>query len=656
MEFKKYFLKDLVENFSVRAKDYGGASNLEFLGVSNEDGIVQSKYAAQEKAEDYKIIEKGCFAYNPYRINVGSIAYFAEDIKGLISPAYVIFKTKPNKINDKILLKFLKSSEGLRQIKLNARGTVRQALRFEDLCKIEISIPEYDEQELLISNIENFEIKNEFVSSELTNQLNLIKQLRQSFLREAMQGKLVSNETKDGKTGAELLAEIQAEKEKLIKEKKIKKSKPLSPISEEEIPFEIPENWIWCRLGEICTKVTDGLHNTPKKLNEGKIYISATHIKDDGIKWDQCLYIGEKDHNELFKKAFPTKGEILITNRGAGCGTPAIIDIDEEFSFQNTALIGFNQSLINNKYVYNFILKSRDEIMAKFVNGGLQPMLSNVILRTIPFPLPPIHEQGQIVIKLEELMTFCDGLEQSIKESQEYNEQLLQQVLREALQPKEKEVVLPLVAEGREEYKFSKEPLKICDNGDMAILAGYIIKKLSTSNPKDFGRVKLQKMLHLAEYHCKLETELHYKKNVAGPYAWELENAIEPKLKTYSFFDIKQDKFSLYNKVTYTALANAKELDFLFQKQFVEISANINSLLDKFNNKTWEFCEMISTMYAVWNNRILKNQNINKEELKKDFLAWDEKKIKYQDQLDYAIEWMEKENLVPIGFGAYIEK
>ena len=213
MEFKKYFLKDLVENFSVRAKDYGGASNLEFLGVSNEDGIVQSKYAAEEKAEDYKIIEKGCFAYNPYRINVGSIAYFAEDIKGLISPAYVIFKTKPNKINDKILLKFLKSSEGLRQIKLNARGTVRQALRFEDLCKIEISIPQYDEQELLISKIENVEIKNEFVSSELANQLNIIKQLRQSFLREAMQGKLVSNDTKDGKTGAELLAEIQTEKE-----------------------------------------------------------------------------------------------------------------------------------------------------------------------------------------------------------------------------------------------------------------------------------------------------------------------------------------------------------------------------------------------------------------------------------------------------------
>lgn len=279
----------------------------------------------------------------------------------------------------------------------------------------------------------NLQFGTKKIVNELTHQLSLIKQLREAFLREAMQGKLVKS-TNTKETGHELLAKIKSEKAQLIADKKLKKEKELSPITADEIPFEIPKHWAWCRLGEICTKVTDGFHHTPKKLNDGKIYISATHIKDDGIKWDECLYIGEKDHYELFKKAYPTKGELLITNRGAGCGTPAIIDIDEEFSFQNTALIGFNQSLINNKYVYNFILKSRDEIMAKFVNGGLQPMLSNVILRTIPFPLPPLHEQEQIVAKLEELMAFCDGLEQSIKESQGYNEMLLQQVLREALQ------------------------------------------------------------------------------------------------------------------------------------------------------------------------------------------------------------------------------
>jgi type I restriction enzyme, S subunit len=321
-------------------------------------------------------------------------------------------------------------------VKNTKAGTSKEAIGLKAFGNYKLPYFNIDKQVEAKNQFVNMQEYKVELNSELTHQLDLIKQLRQAFLREAMQGKLCHAElvSASQETGHDLLAKIKAEKTQLIAEKKLKKEKELSPITVDEIPFEIPEHWAWCRLGEICTKVTDGFHNTPKKLDEGKIYISATHIKDTGIKWDECLYVSEKDHLELYKKASPRRGEILITNRGAGCGTPAIIDIDDEFSFQNTALIGFNQSLINNKYVYNFILKSRDEIMEKFVNGGLQPMLSNVILKTVPFPLPPLHEQEQIVAKLEELMAFCDGLEESIKESQGYNEQLLQQVLREALQ------------------------------------------------------------------------------------------------------------------------------------------------------------------------------------------------------------------------------
>ncbi len=235
-------------------------------------------------------------------------------------------------------------------------------------------------------------------------------------------------------TGSDLLKRIKKEKEQLIKDKKLKKEKELPPIKAEEIPFKIPDDWVWCRLGEICTKVTDGFHNTPKKLEKGRIYISATHIREDEIKWNDCLFVSDKDHIELYKKAYPQKGEILITNRGAGCGTPAIIDIDDEFSFQNAALIGFNQKLVNNKFVFYFILKSRDEIMKTFVNGGLQPMLSNIVLSTIPIPLPPLSIQHRIVAKVESLMQLCAALETSIQTSASENEQLLQQVLREALQ------------------------------------------------------------------------------------------------------------------------------------------------------------------------------------------------------------------------------
>lgn len=275
-----------------------------------------------------------------------------------------------------------------------------------------------------------FNSKN--ITTELTHQLTLVKKLRQQLLQDAVQGKLVEQNQKD-EPASELLKKIKTEKEKLIAEKKLKKEKELPPIKPSDIPFEIPENWVWCRLGEICTKVTDGFHNTPKKLGEGKIYISATHIREDGIKWSDCLYVSEKDHKELFNKAYPQRGEILITNRGAGCSTPVIIDIDEEFSFQNAALIGFNQQLVSNKYLFYFILKSRDEIMKTFVNGGLQPMLSNVVLGTIPIPFPPLAEQIRIVQKLDELMQYCNELEATIKQSESQNEKLLQQVLREAL-------------------------------------------------------------------------------------------------------------------------------------------------------------------------------------------------------------------------------
>ena len=109
MTWRKVKLGELIDNFSVRAKDVGGADGLDFFGVSNEVGITKTKYAAEEKAEDYKIIEQYCFAYNPYRVNVGSIGMVIENTKGLISPAYVVFKPKPNSIKAELLLKFLKT-------------------------------------------------------------------------------------------------------------------------------------------------------------------------------------------------------------------------------------------------------------------------------------------------------------------------------------------------------------------------------------------------------------------------------------------------------------------------------------------------------------------------------------------------------------------
>lgn len=323
--------------------------------------------------------------------------------------------------------------------KIPTTGSAQKSIHERQILEIEIPLPKPEIQGLIVQAFKQNQLGLNDISTELTHQLDLVKQLRQAFLREAMQGKLVPQDEND-EPASVLLEKIKAEKERLIKEKKIKKQKTLSPITENEIPFEIPENWVWCRLGEICFKITDGFHNTPPKVSEGFPYIAATHVKTDSIDWDNCHYVAEKYHRELHNKAYPQRGELLIVNIGAGCGTPAIIDVDFEFSFKNTAILKFNQDFVSNKLLNYYFVWKRDEIYAELTKGGLQPFLSLTILNSINIPLPPLPEQQRIVAKLDELMGYCDELEASIKESQQQNELLLQQVLREALEPKEKEV------------------------------------------------------------------------------------------------------------------------------------------------------------------------------------------------------------------------
>ena len=537
--------------------------------------------------------------------------------------------------------------------------THRKYLSEDSFLNNEIDLPSLDDQKKSIKKIS--ELKNTFslALAEITHQLDLIKDLRQAFLREAMQGKLVSNETSDGKTGADLLQEIQTEKEKLIKEKKIKKSKPLPPISKEEIPFEIPENWVWFRVDDISSKIGSG--STPKGSNyslKGYPFFRSQNIHNDGLVYDDIKFIDEETHQKM-NGTTVYNNDLLLNITGGSLGRCALVPDDfEEGNVSQHVCIIRGIKIIPKFYHYLVLSPYFQSLIFKSTTGAGREGLPKYNLEQFIIGIPPLDIQNRIVSKLNELMTYCDELEKSVKESQSYNEQLLQQVLREALEGKNeiKNEDLKLVSEKSPIYSISKDIQKKCDTGDMAILAGYIIKKLSTQNSKDFGRVKLQKMLHLVEYHCQLSSELKYQKNVAGPYAWELEHVIEPKLKSLRFFEIKKDKFGATSKVTYTPLSASNELSSLFNREFKDQAERINNLLEKFQDKNWEFCEMISTMYAVWNNRLIRKELFTDEILKQDFLVWDDKKKRFIDQLDYALEWIRKEKIEPVGFGEYIDK
>ena len=270
-----------------------------------------------------------------------------------------------------------------------------------------------------IIELQNNNVALKDVNSELTHQLDLIKQLRQAFLREAMQGKLVrSSELGVGsETGHKLLAKIKAEKAQLIAEKKLKKEKELALISEEEIPFEIPEHWAWCRLEEIFS-VEKGLVGIQKAI-EGEFPLVVTG--------EQRL-----THNEFH---FEGKAVIVPTVSSTGHGHASLKRIHyQEGKFAVGNILACIMPLIpeyfNMKFIYNYLDTYKEFFFVEKMKGAANVSLKISSIKETPIPCIPIEIQN----KYEELIEFCDGLEQSIKESQGYNEKLLQQVLREALQ------------------------------------------------------------------------------------------------------------------------------------------------------------------------------------------------------------------------------
>ncbi|MBR3607263.1 MAG: restriction endonuclease subunit S, partial [Lachnospiraceae bacterium] len=220
--------------------------------------------------------------------------------------------------------------------------------------------------------------------------------LKNSILRLAVQGKLVEQRTEEG-TARELLERIKAEKEQLIKDKKIKKEKTLPEIADDEIPFEIPESWEWVRLGE-CITLLSGQDMTSDKYNSeglGIPYLTgASNISGEDV-------IINRWTNE--PKAIAIRGNLLVTCKGT-IGTTCILrEKQVHIARQIMAITSLN---VDIHYVHIFIryyvgsLKKK----AKSMIPGIE---RKDILQAI-FPIPPMDEQKRIVAKIEEIFPHIE--------------------------------------------------------------------------------------------------------------------------------------------------------------------------------------------------------------------------------------------------------
>ena len=234
--------------------------------------------------------------------------------------------------------------------------------------------------------------------------------MQKSVLQMAIQGKLVDHRPKEG-TGEELYRQIQAEKQRLVKSGKIKKEKPLPEITEAEIPFDIPDSWMWVRLGEIMNSITDGTHRTPKYSTSGIKFVSVKNMSGGFLCLDNTKFITPSEHEELIKRCNPKRGDMLLSKVGT-TGVPAIVDTDEPFSiFVSVALLKFNHDCIDEKFLY-YLLKSQLVQMQADDNTrgvGNKNWVLDAIAKTMVV-IPPLVEQKRIVAKLVEILPLCERL------------------------------------------------------------------------------------------------------------------------------------------------------------------------------------------------------------------------------------------------------
>ncbi len=522
------------------------------------------------------------------------------------------------------------------------KGMANVSLPMNKIADVIVIVPSIEKQKEII------ELEKKLVDKELeadklfVDQLTQIENLNQAILQEAVQGKLVKQDKKD-EPASELLKRIKAEKAKSVK-----KEKPLPPIKLEEIPFEIPENWVWCRLGEICYKIGSG--STPKGSNysnTGYPFFRSQNIYNDGLVYDDIKFVSEEVQKQM-NGTIVLANDILLNITGGSLGRCALVpnDFKEGNVSQHVCIIRPMQMDVN--YFHKIVLSPYfQRFIFSSTTGAGREGLPKYNLEQFAIPLPPLSEQKRIVAEIEKQLTKTNQLKEHIIANQQATEQLLKALLHQAFEVEEKET------------KIIDKPAKVielnpkkCTSPEKAILAGHII---NLTNNDDFGRVKFQKLLHLTEYHCKIDVGSNYTQKVAGPHDENLINEIESTLKRFRFYDIRKSSLA-NNKVNYTPLAAAPELENMFKENFKDEETRINSFLLKFKKSTWDQCEIVSTLYAAWNNRIIQRQPITDDLLKIDFLNWDKQKKKYKDRLDGALEWMRSNDIIPDGYGKVINK
>lgn len=405
-------------------------------GVVLRESILGEKI----KTKKQQVCKRGDFIVAEMDAKVGGYGFIPDELDGaIVSSHYFLFELNEEKVDRgyfSILVKF-----GFFQSQIKAVGSTNYAaVRPSDVLNWEVPVPSLKEQEQIRNRTEEVVNDKDILVSELTTQLSLLSALRQSILTEAVQGKLTAQWRHDNPNqehAGELLKRIAAEKARLIKEKKISKEKPLPPIKAEEMPYEVPEGWVWCYMQDLCPNISSG--STPPNQywrDSGIPYLKVYNIRNQKIDFGyKEQYIDLEYHTTKSKRSILKPGDVIMNIVGPPLGKVAIIpDTFDEWNCNQA--ISFFKPIVKalNEWIYSFLCEGSFLKDIELIGTAGQDNISVTKCKNIKLPIPPIVEQHAIVQKVNTLLAYCDELEQQVQQSKADLDLLMQAVLGEVFE------------------------------------------------------------------------------------------------------------------------------------------------------------------------------------------------------------------------------
>jgi type I restriction enzyme S subunit len=309
-----------------------------------------------------------------------------------------------------------------------ATGAAQPGLAVNNLLAIKMLIPPLNEQKIIAKYIRKLFLLITKIEEDKKCVKTTITIIKSKILDLAIRGQLVPQSRNDEPASA-LLKRIRAEKEELVKTGKIKRDKKESVIFkgednsyyetidknticiDDEIPFNIPNGWAWCRLQSISSILTDGTHKTPAYSDSGYMFLSSKNVTSGKIDWENVMYIPDYLHEELYERLAPAKDDILLAKNGT-TGIAAIVDRNEVFDiYVSLALIRIVNNLVFPPYVLYAI---GSPYVQEYFNSSLKgigvPNLHLEHIRKTLIPIPPHSEQKQIAELLKNICLKMDDI------------------------------------------------------------------------------------------------------------------------------------------------------------------------------------------------------------------------------------------------------